>query len=203
MSHNLYYQDVSTAGNFAAQDHCDQIRNAWTAMLTQAYSGTNVGSNLSANTIYTDVKLYDLDPATGRAASVVQSTFNASAAGNAGTTMPTEVALAVTLETGAPGRSNRGRIFLGGFGVGAVDPLTGRLKPTEHFAFAQAFGAFLAFSRDQTADVDAYRPVVYSRVKATARPITRVTIGNVFDVQRRRRNGLIEVRQGVDVNNAT
>lgn len=203
MAHNLYYRDISGAGNFAIQDHANTIRDAWLGFLTTAYVGSSVQSVLSASTLYTDVKLYDIDPVTAKTTDLAQAVFTAAARGTSTTVLPNQVALAVTLDTGQPGRTKRGRLYLGGFGSGLLETASGRLKATEANTIAQAFADFLQKSRDQSLDIDAYRPVVFSRVGSSALPILSVSIGNVMDTQRRRRDSLVEARTSAEVSTAT
>jgi hypothetical protein len=190
---------VSLGGSYNLQDHANQIRDAWTLALSTIYGTDTMASCLADTTDYRDVILYDIDPVTGRTSTAAQATFAPNTGGIDNAHLPSEVALAVTLNTGIPGRRNRGRVFLGGLSTSLVDQTTGRCKSARAATIAQAVAKFLQASRDQTGDIDAFRAVVYSRVGQVTSPITRVTVGDVMDVQRRRRASLVEVRQGANV----
>jgi exosome complex RNA-binding protein Csl4 len=200
MAHNIYYRDVSALASYDLQDHANQIKTAWMTALTVNNGGTSLQAGMHTTTRYTDVKLYEIDEVTGRTSDLAQSAFPVEAVGQATAALPNQIAVAVTLETGQPGRTKRGRFYLGGITSANVVAATGRLQPGNTLAYSRIIAQFLEQSRDQANTTDAFRAVVYSRVNQSTLPITRVSIGDVFDTQRRRRNGLVEARQGFDVN---
>jgi hypothetical protein len=200
MAHNIWFSKIPFgAGSYDLQDHCNTIRDAWKFMLAVNFNANNVRSFLHVTTKYTDVKLYEMDPATGKTGDLAQANFSIDNLGLSQSALPTEVAMAATLETGKPGRSFRGRVFMGGFSANILDAATGRAKPQATDVFSLALAQFMQKSRDQVNDIDAYRACVYSRKLQTTRPITRVSVGDVMDVQRRRRNALVESRLAGDV----
>lgn len=195
MSHTVYYRNESAGvAGYALQDHANQIQVAWTAALNTVYGGGTLAGNLVDTTVYRDVLLYDIDEVTGLTKDLAASSFGVTAKGTRAAALPTECALVATLDTGAPGRTRRGRIYLGGFAADILIPSTARLPGAATTTIAQAVAAFMVSSRDQSQDIDAYRAVVYSRTTSSTRPITRVSVGDVIDVQRRRGNRLLESR---------
>jgi hypothetical protein len=200
MAHNIWYrQEPGTVVALSLQDHADKIAAAWDAMLNSVVNARNVASILHSTTVYTDVKLYSIAEGSGLTSDVAMATMPQTAKGNATDCLPSEVALAVTLETGQPGRTKRGRFFLGGFAAGVLEPLTGRAKFIHTDTISIKVAEFLQASRDQAGQVDDFRPVVYSRKTGTTLSITRASVGDVMDVQRRRRNAHVEVRTGQPV----
>lgn len=200
MSHTVYFAPVqSPFEDYSLQDHADTIRDAWERLLTIPFDGNALANGLHTSTVYTDVKLYELDPDTGLTADIAQSAFSELARGNAADALPQEVALCATLETGLPGRTRKGRIYLGGFVSPLVVPTTGRIQLSNAASYAGGLARFMQESRDQDDTPDLYRAVVFSRKTSSVAPITRVSIGDVWDVQRRRRASLVEARQGVEV----
>lgn len=200
MSHTIYYRnDLQPLAEFNLQDHCDTIRDAWTLALTTIYGQFTLAGLLVDSTVYRDVLLYDIDEVTGLTKDLASSPFGATAKGTRSPALPTECALVATLDTGAPGRTRRGRVYLGGFAADILVPSTARLPGATTSSIAQAVAKFLEVSRGQDANFDLYRAVVYSRKTQSTRNITRVTVGDVIDVQRRRGNRLLESRSAADV----
>jgi hypothetical protein len=116
-------------------------------------------------------------------------------AGSGGNPLPSEVAVCVSLVTGVPGRSYRGRMFLAG--VASNDSgADGLLAAGAPLIFANAA---LAFLEDITANFHTLVPAkaitmgVLSVRRGVITPIGSTRCGNQFDVQRRRRNGTPEV----------
>lgn len=104
-----------------------------------------------------------------------------------------QTSLVFSLLTGRPGRSYRGRIFWPALGA-TISSSTGRLTgPT----IGEAASEMAAFLKDAgrrgglQPDVD---PVVYSTLLDVVTPVTSVSVGNILDTQRRRRDSLVEGR---------
>ena len=175
------------------------VRDAWQTHLTTAVNNVFPTSLLSTATVYQRVVAYEMDHTTGRAREVGEASFGTTAKGTGGTAMPTEVAAAVTLLTGEAGRMRRGRLFLGGFSSATLTA-TGRLTPAACLTFAtmtrNVLAAIRAVSDEATVDAP-YVPVVHSLTSGTQRPVTAVSVGDVYDVQRRRRNKITEARTAV------
>lgn len=99
---------------------------------------------------------------------------------------PLSTSVVVTTLTGAPGRSNRGRMYLPFVGLMGLD---GRLAdPTAAQRMAQAVAAFLGAIRG---DGDGFTPVVVSTTHTAAKTITSVRADDVPDSQRRRDESLV------------
>lgn len=177
----------------AAQIICERIRDEWAAMIL---GGTGLPTALAATfmlgTQWTAVNTYAVNSA-GKATAQAESVFPATVKGSSGNSMPPQVALVGTLLTGAPGRSQRGRIYLGGVGSAGITA-TGRVSTATRDAAALGLAGFYRRVRHVAGAPDAFRPVVVSPTLGTARKITHVQVGDVYDTQRRRRNKLVEAR---------
>lgn len=102
--------------------------------------------------------------------------------------LPTEVAVVVSLRTGTASRSGRGRIYLPAPSTWNVD-LDGRYNHSSRDTLATDSVAYL---QPLTVGSNTYEPYVVSTTEQALRQITSVRVGDVFDVQRRRRNQLAE-----------
>lgn len=114
--------------------------------------------------------------------------------------------MVVTLLTGAPGARRRGRSYLGGFVVGAMDNSTlrrGYFVPGVRNSEGTAFAGFLSAINDAAATSDGrqHGACVVSNASSppSARWITQVRVGDVPDVQRRRSASQIESYATTDV----
>lgn len=106
----------------------------------------------------------------------------------AGSAMPGDVALCVSLRTATPTRSGRGRFFLpqpAATQTTAVGRVLALLITDTIASLSGAWSGYLTAS-----DI----PVVYSRTGRLTRTITSYDIGDLFDTQRRRENKVVEAR---------
>ena len=107
---------------------------------------------------------------------------------------PTFQSVAVTLTTSqARGPGSKGRFFLPG--CAPTLNFDGVIAPASQTAIATAAAAFLTALGDEAGvDVTNMRPAVVSNVGSPgpANVVTGVAVGNVPDVQRRRKNNIIE-----------
>lgn len=110
---------------------------------------------------------------------------------SAGEMLPHEVSLCVSTRGAAANRKDRGRFYLPPPVV--TDMATGLVGGAVCTRFANA--AAILINSLQGAG---FTPVIL-HPDFTDTPITEVSVGNVWDVQRRRRNKLIEVRATVGV----
>lgn len=117
-------------------------------------------------------------------------------AGSTSLNHPPQVSLAVTLETGITrGRAARGRIYLPTTGQSVA--ADGRISSTNATDLAVRTATFL----DDLTDLMAAPVWVMSDVGAgTSRPVEAVSVGRVFDTQRRRRRQLDEDRVSALIN---
>jgi len=106
----------------------------------------------------------------------------------AGSSLPQEVALVVSLRTALANRRGRGRFYL--------PPLAASFTTTTGMVPTATIGHL---NEQLTAAWDAYNtlvdfPVVYSRVNRATERITSFDIGNVYDIQTRRDNKVEQAR---------
>lgn len=109
--------------------------------------------------------------------------------------LPQEVAIVASLRTNGAGRSDRGRMYLPPPRVGMLLE-TGRLDSAGAAALSSGTAAFLA---PLTASGETFTASVQSPTTSLYKPITLVSVGDVFDAQRRRRDNLVEVRVNTPV----
>ena len=121
------------------------------------------------------------------------------AAGQGTATRPLQVALCVTLNSGAAyGRHYRGRVFFPALAGPAISGSTLRVSPTDRQTWATALAGLLTdiggVINAEIVDVLPYVPVVYSRSTGQVLKIQNISVGDVLDTQRRRRDALRENR---------
>lgn len=122
---------------------------------------------------------------------------------NASTVFPPQIALVATLVgPSARGLASKGRMYLPGVNAGLDS--NGRISSTDRLAIATAFRTFIRAVVDspETNNV----PILASKGRLVAggtgpisKEIISVRVGNVYDTQRRRRNGLAEAYSTVTV----
>ena len=120
-------------------------------------------------------------------------------AGQGTATRPLQVACCVTLNSGAAyGRHYRGRVFFPALAGPALSSSTLRVSPTDRQAWATALAGLLTdiggVINAQVTGVLPYVPVVYSRSQGQVLRVDNVSVGDVLDTQRRRRDSLRENR---------
>lgn len=139
-------------------------------------------------------KISTVDIATG---AVISTSFHGSAfagfgSGAAGSVVPPQCAICVTLRTAFAGRSDTGRYYLPGPIASKLD-VRGRLNT----AIVNSLSASLiAATNAAILAGPSCAPVVYSRKLRATNAITELDVGDVVDTQRRRRDALVEVRAG-------
>ena len=194
----LRFDQPAAAGAFDLQVLTDRVRDKWAEFIV---GGTGLpaasASYFASSTVWTKVAGYKVNNL-GHATSQAESIFAANVKGTAATTLPPQVACAVTLVTARPGRSGRGRIFLGGFGANA-NRADGRIEDAARTALLAGVAGFYTRLRDQANVGDAYRPVVVSPTLSDSFKIKSVNIGHVWDTQRNRRNTLTETKSSAVV----
>lgn len=121
------------------------------------------------------------------------------AAGQGTATRPLQVALCVTLNSGAAfGRHYRGRVFFPALAGPAISSATLRVSPTDRQNLAGALATLLsevaAVINGHLIGVLEYVPVVYSRSTGQLLALRNISVGDVLDTQRRRRDSLRENR---------
>lgn len=110
---------------------------------------------------------------------------------SSGEMLPHECAVAVTTKGAAENRRDRGRFYLPPLSTSTVDG--GRVGSATLAKLLN--GAAIWFNELQAAS---YVPVIL-HPDGTTTAVSRLSVGDVFDVQRRRRNKLLEVRVSTSV----
>lgn len=117
--------------------------------------------------------------------------------------MPPQIAVVLSLRSTIPGSRGRGRLYWPALG-GQVDSTTLRMSvPTPAAAasaaaqYLDAIATALKNALAPTPSLIDYDLCVVSPTTGTKTRITRIEVGNVYDVQRRRRDRLTEVYAGV------
>lgn len=106
--------------------------------------------------------------------------------------LPFQNSLVMSLLTGRPGRSYRGRMYLPAIGA-SVDPATLTLgTPNTEDTAVQGAGFLLAISDAAPGDLG-LSPAVHSQLMDLNTRVTTVSVGNILDTQRRRRASVPEV----------
>lgn len=190
---NTVWMRRDTVNDATAQGVANRVRDSWSKAFTAPPAGVITLSGVFFGaTRWTNVTVYKVN-ALGQSTEQAEAAFGAAVVGSAGAAVPPQVALVVTLLTGAPGRSARGRMFLGGLSTNGLTA-DGRLTTARRDDIVAAMTGFYKDLRQSTAVDDAIRPVVVSPTKTDARKITAIQVGDVFDTMRSRRGSLIEAR---------
>lgn len=174
------------------------------ATLADAVTGYDLwAAALAADTSYTDLfptvvqfgggKVSQVDEATGVV--VATSVAGTPYAGTGfGASMPPQNALVVTLYSALAGRSDRGRFYLPGPAFSSID-VNGRFLVADALQVATSMvAAFNAARPTGWTDI-----IVYSRKNRSHVTATVVSVGNIIDTQRRRRDKLLETRSNVTI----
>lgn len=173
------------------QQLADAIKAAWQTFFTAATSQT------SAYWDTTEVKLAQLAP-DGKTFldNTVFSTYAAPISGTKTTPIfPPQVSLVATLQsTLSRGLAAKGRMFLPA--IVATVGINGHIAATDTQNIAGNLATF--FNAVNTASGPAGRVILASKGRGPAgtgalnQPVTRIRVGDVYDTQRRRRNGFTE-----------
>jgi len=106
--------------------------------------------------------------------------------------VPDILSLCISWSTGlARGRASKGRIYLPVYGLNATDAGRMDITPTDQNNFI-TFGQALLDAFSNSAGIAPVVPVIASKLDGSIHPITGVRVGNIIDVQRRRKNALTE-----------
>lgn len=112
-------------------------------------------------------------------------------------TKPIQTALVCSLRTATPQASGRGRLYWPAVGAG-ISASTFRLNNPTTGDVAEAMSSYLTDICDAaqanltTGGTIPFGVSVYSPTKRTLTPVTKIMVGDVLDVQRRRRDALAE-----------
>lgn len=190
--------DFGAVGPPTTQAVADKVRDEWTKMLTVGYGvdAPALKALFSNGTVWRTCTAYKVD-GLGKAVEQAEAPFAAGAAGAATSALPAQCSLVVSLLTNLPGRSGRGRLFLGGLAQ-AVISTDGRVTAPQAQQVANTMAGMYIGIRDELGGDD-YRPVVVSPTTGAANKITRLQVGNLIDTMRSRRGKLIEARSAAVV----
>lgn len=121
-------------------------------------------------------------------------TLPAPVAGTGGATKPFQTSLVISLMTGRPGRSYRGRLYFPALAA-ALDGGTLRIPEVTLGNIVEASGDWLSQVESASGVPDGPKLAVVSELLGVATPVNTVGCGDVLDVQRRRRDSVVEGRQ--------
>ena len=127
----------------------------------------------------------------GQLGQAAEFTLNTPVAGTGTPTKPFQTSLVSSLLTGRPGRSYRGRLYWPALAA-AISTSTLRVTNPSIAGAAAASAEFLTQIAGAVPAPFATRLVVVSDKLSVATPVTSVVVGDVLDVQRRRRDTLQE-----------
>lgn len=171
--------------------------SAWCDAVMTLFQGATGWAQVVKATIGSDsgirrVRCYHYDSPGGAATAGGQSTAN-TIAGSGGVTQPPQIALVASLLTDIPGRRYRGRFYwpAGTGGVSSNRKASGSCAPA---TVAPAFASMLRSIADAVAGIDLNPVVVSAAGGGSVTPVTRVSVGDVYDTQRRRRDAIVESR---------
>lgn len=114
-------------------------------------------------------------------------------AGGGSPTKPFQSAIVGSLLTGRPGRSFRGRLYWPALNI-SLNTTTLRIESGVAQGYANALADYLTDIGNAAPNGDPAALVVVSQTRDVATPVTSISVGNVLDVQRRRRDALEELR---------
>lgn len=157
-----------------------------TALWAGPGPGDGYASLCTAGVIVQRVSTGEITMATGQQQTLRETDVNLPGTA-AGSALPGDVALVVSLRTQLANRSGRGRFYLPQPAASTL-AADGKLAPAAQTDLADAAAAAWAASNTTLT------PVVYSRTKRTTQTISSFNVGDLFDTQRRRENALTEVR---------
>lgn len=160
-----------------------QLQGTVSAALTSGFLTTSVKALFSTTTVFTTVSLYYYTGGTKAALQSQNAGIN-TAGTSAGIPLPNQCAEVVTLQTGIPGRSKRGRAYLPPVTVTSLTA-TGQVASANCTTLANAFAGMLSAIKGGT---NGATPVVASATQNAKTPITAVRVDSLVDTQRRRRN---------------
>lgn len=159
-------------------------RNFWNSIKANA-STDHALTAIRINAVQADGKVVN-----GANMAYLQTPIAGQATGSS--QLPPQIAVVMSLRTGARGAGGRGRMYLPLTGSGLND--RGRIGSVPATTLVASGKAFL-----EALHVAGPLPVVANEKANTYSAITGVQIGNIFDTQRRRRNSLTEVYTAGDL----
>lgn len=181
-----------------AQDVADAIAASWDQMWTHSTGGYTAKECFTSTTAFSQVTVFETPAAGGPSTDKAIKTLTQNTGSQGGNPLPPQCAVVVTLHTANATRHGKGRMYLPAPATAWVTA-AGRLDTSHRNALA---GWAAAFIGDVNSFVGGQSVDVFSRATETAYPVTSISVGDVIDTQRRRRDALVEARQSVDVSAA-
>lgn len=157
--------------------------------LNEVWTGAAISAYISDHTTFVGVRLDDVREPGGIVRQAVSDNAEPVTGGLAGSQLPPQIAEVISLRTGDPGRSRRGRMYFPPLGVAALFG-DGTLHVSRRAELAQAMADF--FTGVNGDAFVASTAFVASDVLQALIAINEVRVGDIFDTQRRRRNALDE-----------
>lgn len=155
------------------------------AQLTNTQFLSNVRNLYPTTTVFDDVRGYYYGVGGNSATIISESAITDGAGTAAGSANMNQACLVATLLTGAPGRSNRGRMFLPAPQAALLN--AGQLPGTQVTAFCT--GVQTLFTQLDAFTAPQIGVVVYSDVRNAMRKCTQVRVDSRLDVMRSRADG--------------
>lgn len=171
----------------------DVVTRAAAALTALTTTASGMQQLFPSATLWAAVIVEEID-LTGHVIQTAQTSVS-HAGTNVSGCLPGEVAVCVTFRTADVTRSGRGRWYLPTIGPNFLTA-QGRLTAAGQTAIITSHNAFFTSLQSVLPGADA---VVFSKHTASALSITSYDVGDVLDSQRRRRNKLVESRQGATV----
>ena len=180
----------SIGGDFGAPTTPAQLVTVADAILSVTIPGLVLALNVAAVTHQgVRVEARDLD---GTLENLAERALTTPVAGTGVASHPFQTSVVSSLRTAHPGATGRGRLYWPATGLTAV-PSTLRISGTNTSATAGAIRDYLgAIETAIEATFTGTSLCVWSRKNAALYPVDRIQVGDVFDVQRRRRDSLVE-----------
>lgn len=164
------------------------VDDVYSAFDTLLWEGTGFSGSISNTTTFDRARLFEYDAAGHVSRSFVSSIQTAVPGGSSNKSLPSEVAVCVSLVTPLAGASHRGRCYFPALTVNTV-ATNGLLASAVRDDLATRMQAVFNNLRHLAHPV---LPTVYSIKTDDDTEITALRVGNVFDSQRRRRNSIVE-----------
>ena len=178
---------VSTAEDIS-QTEAQTMVDAANAKAIPAGLYSSITSSVSFTGIRLEARRWD-----GTLAAQAQAMKSTPFFGSSGTAHPYQTSSVTSLRSGHPGATGRGRLYWPATGMALA---TATLRPTTATVdgFLAGVKTYLTSLTDALAVTLTNAPVlsVWSRTTGATHPVTEIKCGDVMDVQRRRRDNLIE-----------
>jgi len=162
---------VQAAGTMDLQDVADDIAQAWS-------DDDSIHHIQSSHVTYSDVTVYRLN---GASAPVSSSDFANPTGQQTPFPAPPQCARIVTLRTGTIGRAHRGRMYIPGEPIDALETDGARWDSSTTGTVTDAFNQFRTLL-----DGNGLTLAVLSRLNSSQSPVTSISVRSYLGTQRRR-----------------